>query len=233
MSGVYLYILNIEPHLRSKVNNFLIVQIHKSSVDSGEKGVEMCYKRLVKDLNHLIENGINLSIGKNYPFRFIQFRADKKEVNHLMLLPENFAFSTFFSPYTLVTQKDRKTAKSSNELMPIKVGLRDKERYELDVEASKAGNESHGLKGNSILNDIKYFHVTKHLVPCLDHDLFAGTFREDVALILNEMVNRNIISNAWLERSCFIFKEKLFGSDKRSWLPKIRENSFKVKVSIF
>ena len=102
-----------------------------------------------------------------------------------MRLSENFAQSTFFSRYNNITQTDRKTAKSHTDLLPLNFGLRDKASYEKDVTDLENGlpsSEAHGLKENSVLNKISFFHVGNigMMATCLHHDLFAGCAREDI-----------------------------------------------------
>ena len=91
ITAVYLYVLNLELHHRSKINEFLVVQLFKSNY-AHDFGINKCYERLVNDLNSLIDNGIGISVCKSYLFRVAQYRADKK-INLLMRLSENFANS--------------------------------------------------------------------------------------------------------------------------------------------
>ena len=230
VTAFYIYVLNIQKHHRSQVSSFHIVQL-VNSADIAYWGVNYCLKTLVEDIRVLIRDGIDL-FGKKYPIRLVQYRGDKKEINLLMQLSENFSWSEFFSPYTLVTQVARKSAKSSADLLPSKVGLRDEKGYKKDVKNLEKGKNPHGLRRDSILNSIPYFHVAKYgmMSPCLHHDLFAGTAREDVCLIIQEIFKRKIISPELMERKVALFKNFLFGADKRSWMPSPKPNSFKVKL---
>ena len=162
VSGVYISVLNLLPHHRSKAQSFLTVQILRNSDLSGDGKVNKVYRRLVSDLNKIIENGIDLSIGNKYPVRFVHWEGDKKEINLLMGLNGNFAFSVFFDPNSYIKQEDRKNAILSGDLNPHNFGLRNKESYLTDVENITTGDagfiQSRGLKFDSVLNEIKYFH---------------------------------------------------------------------------
>lgn len=149
-----------------------------------------------------------------------------------MMLSENFAHSTNFDPYSLITQTQRKTALSSAELDPTKIGVRDQTVYENGLIALETNSEAYGLKGNSPLNKISHFHVANvgTMAPCLDHDLFAGCAREDVSMVIVEMFKRNIISKELMIKKCFLFKKTLYGTDRRSWVPSLRTESFKTKL---
>ena len=77
-----MYVMNIEAHLRGQVDSFLVVQLIRSK-DICEFGLEKCFERLVQDVDELVKNGIDLSIGDSYPIRVGQYRADKKGDLHL------------------------------------------------------------------------------------------------------------------------------------------------------
>ena len=44
------------------------------SKDISEFGLEMCFKRLVQDVDDLVKNGIDLSIGDFYPICIGQYK---------------------------------------------------------------------------------------------------------------------------------------------------------------
>ena len=50
------------------------------------------------------------------------------------------------------------------------------------------------------------------------------------SLVVNEMFKQKILTDASMERKCDLFKHKLYGSDKRSWMPNLKADSFKDKV---
>ena len=68
------------------------------------------------------------------------------------------------------------------------------------------------------------------MMPCLYHDIFAGCAREDMSLVINKMYKRNIISKEEMNRKFLLFKNSLHGSNKRSWLPSLKGDSFKTKL---
>ena len=51
-----------------------------------------------------------------------------------------------------------------------------------------------------------------------------------MSLIVNEMFKRSIITKDVMNRKCALFKQSLFGPDKRSWLPSLKGDSFKTKL---
>ena len=100
------------------------------------------------------------------------------------------------------------------------------------MEALQTESNSHCLKEDSILNKIRYFHCARlgMMMPCVHHDIFAGCAREDICLVINEMYKRKVITKNILERKCALFKKMLKGTDKLSWMPALRQDSFKTKL---
>lgn len=77
----------------------------------------------------------------------------------------------------------------------INIALRTEESYKADVEQALTTNEiCRGLKFNSPLNDLKFYHVATGLPPCLAHDLLEGIVPFDLSLIVNKIVSKKNIS---------------------------------------
>lgn len=79
LTGAYVFPLNLEPHHRSKTSSFLATQVVFDR-DIKRVGFNVCYKRLVDDINNLVSEGLQCSLGeKPYPVRFICWCADNLE----------------------------------------------------------------------------------------------------------------------------------------------------------
>jgi hypothetical protein len=65
------------------------------------------------------------------------------------------------------------------------------ESYQWDVKLAANGGHSCGVKVDSVLNSLLYFHVcAPGLPPCVGHDLFEGVIDADLFLYINHMVNK-------------------------------------------
>ena len=75
-----------------------------------------------------------------------------------------------------MTTADRKSATSAADLRPELFGLRDETGYKNDLVALQEGGDARGLKENSIINEIKFFHCARvgALAPCMMHDVYSG-----------------------------------------------------------
>lgn len=74
-----------------------------------------------------------------------------------MGISESFS-ATYFSAYDYIDTESRKAAKAVADIMPGKFQPRDYEAYQKDVEAKEKGrgnNETHNLKADSVVNQIK------------------------------------------------------------------------------
>ena len=73
VTGIYVYILNLAEHNRSKRDGFLTIQVLKTTQ---MKTFEFnnCMQTLVEDLTDLVENGFLLPNGLKANVRFCQYR---------------------------------------------------------------------------------------------------------------------------------------------------------------
>ena len=68
-----------------------------------------------------------------------------------------------------------------------------------------------GVKHNSMLNAIKYFHVASPaLPPCQAHDLFEGVVQYDMALILQYFEKKTIFTIDTLNKRICTFQYNKF-----------------------
>jgi hypothetical protein len=73
VTATYLNLMNLNEENRSKRDGFLTVQVLRNSQIKTFK-FNPCYKRLVKDLKELIENGFILPDGRKANVRVVQYR---------------------------------------------------------------------------------------------------------------------------------------------------------------
>ena len=75
-----------------------------------------------------------------------------------------------------MTTDDRKKARKLEDILPEKFEKMTPESYKEDLESLQNGGDGRGLKEDSILNSIDYFHVATEgfLPPCIMHDCYQG-----------------------------------------------------------
>ena len=58
-----------------------------------------------------------------------------------------------------------------------------------EIEEDPSKSREHGINSNSVLNDLKYFHVSSGaLVPDIMHDMLEGALQYEAKLIMQEFI---------------------------------------------
>lgn len=73
---------------------------------------------------------------------------------------------------------------------------------------------TYGLHRDSVLNTLKYFHVTEGLIPDIMHDCLEGCVQYEVKELLKYLSSEGILSVAAINNSVQSFP--LLGSDARN-----------------
>lgn len=186
--GVYMTLGNFRPHIRSVVDNTLLVLLCKE-VDLKHFGYDKIFSKLVEDLKELENNGIQIN-NDILKGTLYCITGDNLGSHGIGGFTENFSTVEYFCRYCNITLKEFHAD-------PTCVGaVRTVEDYELalkqleDENTARSLNNVKGIKFNSPFNVLKYYHVCKAgLPPCLGHDIFEGVGDYDVALILKNLVN--------------------------------------------
>ena len=210
--GVYMTIANFRPHLRSVVDNTLLVLLCKE-LDLKYFGQSAVFKKLVEDLKELENNGIHI---RNETLKgTVCFIAGDNLGSHgIGGFTENFSTVEYFCRYCTITSTD-----FHND--PLCIGAkRNSENYNeaISILSQKDNSVSNvnGIKFDSLFNSLKYFHVANAgLPPCLGHDIFEGVGTYDVALILKHLIN----SKRWFtyeELNQRLMTFQYHGTDTRS-----------------
>ena len=176
---------NFRPHLRSVVDNTLLVLLCKE-VDLKHFGHKV-FQKLVEDLKELENNGIQI---RNETLKgTVCFIAEDNLGSHgIGGFTENFSTAEYFCRYCTITSTD-----FHND--PLCVGpKRNPENYNesLNILSQKNNyvNNVNGIKFESFFNSLKYYHVANAGLPhCLGHDILEGIGTYDVALILKHLIN--------------------------------------------
>lgn len=104
---------------------------------------------------------------------------------------ENFNIAGYFCRYCYANNFN-----NNSNFLSCKFEMRNPESHSCDVNMMYTINTSYrGVKSESILNSLSYFHVASPgLPPCLAHDTFEGIIQKDVMLILNKFNQLDFIS---------------------------------------
>lgn len=217
--ALYMTIGNIADYNKSKIDNIQLVFLCK------EKhvkffGIDKIFSEVVKDLQILEKEGVELE----YPTKkhvygtIFCMLGDNLGSHQIGGYTENFSTAEYLCRFCYF---------SKNNLSQRGMGskeLRNIQNYKHDI--SNLHNEvriSKGLKRNSCLNKLKYFHVAQPgLPPCIAHDLFEGVVAYDMILIIKYFIEHGYLSYNVLNQEIIHFSKKL---DLSMSFPKISRNS--------
>lgn len=186
--GIYMNVGNVQPFHWSKVDNIsLVALVFERHLN--QFGFTKIFDIIVKDIRTLETEGIEVAnhIIKGTLFAML---GDNLGSHQIGGFSENFSFSPYICRYCYIKTEDLNTQFD-------KFKYRSKDFYETDIQIKFATNDSHhrGVKFDSILNSLKYFHVCNPgLPPCLAHDVFEGVVQYDLMLAVNYFIRHDIIS---------------------------------------
>lgn len=160
----------------TKLCNIYLAAIIKSS-DMRQFGNDKSLMSLINELRCLEEEGIDIktSVGiKRVHFILGLVLGDNLGINSILNFSKSFS-SNHFCRFCNDTKFVTRTLCEENPL-----SLRNINNYEKDLEEM-----SGGVTQNSILNNIKSFHVTKNYAVDVMHDVFEGVCHYDMCHIIS------------------------------------------------
>ncbi|XP_076069686.1 uncharacterized protein LOC143041560 [Oratosquilla oratoria] len=207
--GVYFTLANIDSHLRSSIDHMQLVMLFTES--DLQLGQDKVFSRLVKDLQSLETTGIEVKTvegEKNIQGTVCAIVEGNLGSHGIGGFVESFRHQYICRFCTLDLDSFRET--------PYKLGTRRSvESYTRDIKyidehANLASH--HGIKFDSVLNQLTHFHVANPgLPPYLGHDLFEGVVSYDMPLITHNLVNKKWFNYDKLNSK--IFNLVLTGTD--------------------
>ena len=100
MTAVYIFVMNLLPHHVNKRETYLTTQVI-SNRDLKTFGFNRCFTRLVADVNELISNGLQVTVGGPViPVRLAQYRLDNLERNKVFLYIKLIDFDILSKTFT-------------------------------------------------------------------------------------------------------------------------------------
>ena len=149
-------------------------------------GQKIVFQQLLNDLIKLETEGIELQ-GRRVKCQLFSFLGDNLGSHMIGGFSESFSCE-FFCRYCLMTKDKFKTE-------PYESGvLRNVSHYETVVKRLQLQNANmmHGIKINSVFNQLQSFHVCRPgLPPCIGHDLFEGVVAYDLPLFVKHFVDQH------------------------------------------
>ena len=208
--AMYYSLGNLHSCIRSVVDTMQLVLLCKENdlKKLGSEGPGTVFGPVIRDLKKLETEGITIGNGLEKRKGTVAFVLGDNLGSHMFGgFIENFSSVSHCCRYCLIPKLDI----DAGITLPMAYEQRTKENYEACIQEVIQTETSHvkGVKMNSVLNEIAYFHVTNpSLPPCLGHDLFEGIIKVDLYLILKNLTNRKLFSYDQLNTRVERFKFK-------------------------
>ncbi|XP_066589595.1 uncharacterized protein [Prorops nasuta] len=186
--GVYMVVGNLPPYLRSQIQNMQLILLCKEK-DALFFGWNTIMKFLIADLRLLETEGINVTIdNQNQTFygTMIAMLGDNLGSHQIGGFSQDFSSSKYTCRFCDM---------SENSFIPknrCTKPNRTPQQYNACVnEIDENRTSVKGIKENSPLNELQYFHVCNPgLPPCIAHDIFEGIAAFDLLYAIMYFIDK-------------------------------------------
>lgn len=182
MGAVYFCLRNLPSEYNSALNNIHLCLLF-NSIDKDTYGLKKIFEPLLDDLRFLETKGIEVEIGGQKTNLFgtvCILTADNLACHSLGGFFESFSANRFCR-YCMVNKQ-----MAQQEFDDDRLELRNRENYQLHV--SQENPAATGVKQDSCLNTLKYFHITEHVGVDVMHDILEGVAPLEVKLMLQQFI---------------------------------------------
>lgn len=188
MGAVYFALKNLPPEYNSSLSNIHLCLLF-NSIDRETYGFGKIFEPLLDDIRLLESSGVQVEMqGQSYQLygTICVFTADNLAIHSLCGYVESFSANKFCH----LCMVDKSVAQSVYD--DDDVEKRTRENYQQHV--TLMDPSSTGVKEDSCLNKLQYFHVTENVCVDIMHDILEGVAPLEVRLMLQH----------------FIYEERLF-----------------------
>lgn len=197
IGAVYISLACIPPKYASSLDNIFLAQLFYSN-DRSSYGNRKVFSSLINDLLLLETEGIAVTTENGtsqiYATLFL-ILGDNLGLNSILGFNESFS-SDYFCRICRSPKERTRIESVENSL-----SLRSIDNYKLD-----SLTLSHGVKEVCIWHDLSNFHVTTNISVDLMHDLLEGILRYDMALLINNLIEKKYFTLGRLNERIKFFK---------------------------
>ena len=224
--GVYTNIACFPPEIASRLDFILLTALFRAK-DRKKFGNQAVFMKLIKELNKLRDEGMNVNNnGKNYFVRFqlSLIRGDNLGLNEVLGFIDSFTHGRPCRICRATIDQIRKLVTEIEEL------IRTTENYKIDLELL---NETlTGIKERCIFNLVRGFHVCLNLILDIMHDIFEGVCIYVMCLIISNLIKAGFFNLDELNEDTANFQYGPMESSNK--IPEIKEEHLranKLKMS--
>lgn len=206
MFGVYWVLANLPSKHRSSLQAIQLALLCKAS-EVKQYGYEKVLHPLVQDLKTLETYGVFLEqLGECVKGTVLNVSADNLGAHSLAGFQESFIVE---HPCRFCMVK--KSEIQQKDVLSGRFEPRTKVNHDRQVEeVLKDQNlvKQYGVKGRCVLNELDHFHSVSGFPPDIMHDLLEGVIPIEMALCLNDLINKKYITLEYVNRTIKQFPYK-------------------------
>lgn len=226
--GAYLTLGNFKPHLRAYLDSMRLVMLFQNSLLQTPALYKRCFKRLIRDLKYLEQNGIDFQ-GEKIAFRLQFVQGDNLGQHTIGGFMESFT-GHYFCRFCDISKAMFHEDRSQRKPVFRNGEWRTHESFcqDLDLKNQTGHKYYRGVYRQSPLNQLTHFKVCDpRLAPCIAHDLFLdGVVDCDLAAMLKYFQENGVFEYKKLNRK--IKKFVFHGVDSRNKPGRVNESGLKL-----
>lgn len=184
-------VANVPPYNRTRVDHIQLVALYLEK-DINKYGFNKCFEIIIRDLQLLEREGIVVKdeLFQKVKGTVVAMVGDNLGSHQIGGFVDNFFSNQYFCRYCHITKE--KFEDGINNTFP----LRTKDSYDSDIVLCMLTEESsRGIKLNSVLNQLQFYHVcSPGLPPCLGHDIYEGIVQYDLMLAIKFFVSTKLLT---------------------------------------
>lgn len=196
---LYFIVRNLPPKFNSVLMNIHLLALFHTQ-DVSKYGFDVILDPLINDIKILESQGLSLPFSDEQIYGTIaQITGDNLGMHSILGFNESFN-SHHFCRLCLIEKNDSQTVYSEDD---PKVVLRGQEIFEIHCKSLHENPQLrslYGLKKKSIINTLKYFHVSNNYSFDIMHDLLEGVVQYEIKLLFGHLTQNFISEEDLLSR---------------------------------
>ena len=195
LSAVYFILNNLHPKFRSQLDNIHLVALAQYSKVVAQHGLNALLRPVVDDIKILENEGIIIECHgqQHHFFGTVSFVAsDNLGAHALGRFPENFSTAHKICRFCQARRAEFQAVHTD-----MNFPQRTKQAHNAQVRAVEHDETLvpvYSIKGNSVLNELQYYHIIDGLPSDIAHDCFEGLVPDITMKVLSRCVDENLFT---------------------------------------
>lgn len=208
--AVYWVIANLPIKYRSSLQSIYLAVLCNRN-DAKSFGYEKILEPLLKDIQILENQGLFIQrLGASVKETVLFVSADNLGAQSLAGFQESFTVDKFCR-FCLASRSNIQTTEVRSGLFTLRTKL-NHEANVLEVKQNQHVNNVNGVKNDSVLNKLTYFHTVTGFPPDFLHDPLEGIVPIELSLCLNKLISNKYFTldelNSTIQKFPYLFSDK-------------------------